>query len=74
MVLESTLVPIPSETIIPPAAYLAHTQGEFSLTGIVLAGAANPSEVGLIEVIKHLARLRRGMQRTDPADVARDER
>jgi membrane protein DedA with SNARE-associated domain len=31
-------VPIPSEVIIPPAAYLAHTQGQFSLPGIVLAG------------------------------------
>ena len=40
MALESTVVPIPSETIIPPAAYLARTQGEFSFTGIVLAGAA----------------------------------
>jgi membrane protein DedA with SNARE-associated domain len=40
MALESTLVPIPSEVIIPPAAYLAHTQGQFSLSGIVLAGAA----------------------------------
>jgi membrane protein DedA with SNARE-associated domain len=40
MVLESTLVPIPSEVIIPPAAYLAHTQGQFSLPGIVLAGTA----------------------------------
>jgi membrane protein DedA with SNARE-associated domain len=38
MVLESTLVPIPSEVIIPPAAYLAHTQGEFSFLGVVLAG------------------------------------
>jgi membrane protein DedA with SNARE-associated domain len=38
MALESTLVPIPSETIIPPAAYLARTQGEFSFVGIVLAG------------------------------------
>ena len=38
MALESTLVPIPSEVIIPPAAYLAHTQGEFSLVGVVLAG------------------------------------
>jgi membrane protein DedA with SNARE-associated domain len=37
MALESTFVPIPSEIIIPPAAYLAHTQGQFSLTGIVLA-------------------------------------
>jgi membrane protein DedA with SNARE-associated domain len=40
MALESTLVPIPSEVIIPPAAYLAHTQGEFSFVGVVLAGTA----------------------------------
>jgi membrane protein DedA with SNARE-associated domain len=40
MALESTFVPIPSETIIPPAAYLAHTQGNLSLVGIVLAGTA----------------------------------
>jgi membrane protein DedA with SNARE-associated domain len=38
MALESTLVPIPSEVIIPPAAYLAHTRGEFSFVGVVLAG------------------------------------
>ncbi len=38
MALESTLVPIPSEVIIPPAAYLAHTQGQLSALGIVLAG------------------------------------
>jgi membrane protein DedA with SNARE-associated domain len=38
MALESTIVPIPSEVIIPPAAYLAHTQGQFSFIGIVLAG------------------------------------
>ena len=40
MALESTFVPIPSEVIIPPAAYLAHTQGQMSLAGIVLAGTA----------------------------------
>jgi membrane protein DedA with SNARE-associated domain len=40
MALESTLVPIPSETIIPPAAYLAHTRGDLSLIGVVLAGTA----------------------------------
>ena len=40
MALESTFVPIPSETIIPPAAYLAHTQGRLSLIGVVLAGTA----------------------------------
>lgn len=38
MALESTLVPIPSETIIPPAAYLAHTRGNLTLLGVVLAG------------------------------------
>jgi membrane protein DedA with SNARE-associated domain len=38
MALESTLVPIPSEVIIPPAAYLAHTQGQFSFLGVVIAG------------------------------------
>lgn len=40
MTLESTLVPIPSEVIIPPAAYLAHTQGQLSIAGVVLAGTA----------------------------------
>jgi len=40
MALESTLVPIPSEVIIPPAAYIAHTQGQFSLIGVILAGTA----------------------------------
>ncbi|MEP6548132.1 MAG: DedA family protein [Gammaproteobacteria bacterium] len=40
MALESTFVPIPSEVIIPPAAYLAHTRGEFSFIGVVLAGTA----------------------------------
>jgi membrane protein DedA with SNARE-associated domain len=40
MALESTVVPIPSEVIIPPAAYLAHTRGEFSFLGVVLAGTA----------------------------------
>ena len=38
MALESTFVPIPSEVIIPPAAYLAHTEGQLSLLGIILAG------------------------------------
>jgi membrane protein DedA with SNARE-associated domain len=40
MALESTFVPIPSEAIIPPAAYLAHTEGRMSLLGIILAGTA----------------------------------
>lgn len=37
MALESTIVPIPSEIVMPPAAYWA-AQGQFSMTGIVLAG------------------------------------
>jgi membrane protein DedA with SNARE-associated domain len=40
MALESTIVPIPSEVIVPPAAYLAHTQGQLSFGGVVLAGTA----------------------------------
>jgi len=40
MALESTLLPLPSEIIIPPAAYLAQQQGGFSVIGIVLAGTA----------------------------------
>ena len=40
MAVESSLVPLPSEVVIPPAAHLAHT-GQIPLTlwGIVLAGA-----------------------------------
>jgi membrane protein DedA with SNARE-associated domain len=39
MALESTVVPIPSEIVIPPAAYWA-TQGHYSMGGVVLAGTA----------------------------------
>jgi membrane protein DedA with SNARE-associated domain len=38
MAVESSIVPLPSEFIIPPAAHLAHSQGRFSMTGIVIAG------------------------------------
>jgi len=55
MALESTLVPIPSEVIIPPAAYLAHTQGQLSFLGVVLAGTAG-SWVGA-SIMYWLARL-----------------
>jgi len=37
MAIESSIVPLPSEVVIPPAAHLAHTQGTFSMTGIVIA-------------------------------------
>lgn len=39
MAIESSIVPLPSELVIPPAAHLAYTQGKLSLTGIVIAGA-----------------------------------
>src|SRR5260221_10442998 len=39
MALESSVVPLPSEVVIPPAAHLAVTSGRMSLTGIVAAGA-----------------------------------
>lgn len=38
MAMESTIVPIPSEVIIPPAAHLAYTQGKMSVAGVVIAG------------------------------------
>jgi membrane protein DedA with SNARE-associated domain len=37
MALESTVVPIPSEIVMPPAAYWA-AQGRMSLPGVILAG------------------------------------
>jgi membrane protein DedA with SNARE-associated domain len=38
MALESSLVPLPSEVVIPPAAHVAYTRGGMTLTGIVIAG------------------------------------
>src|SRR5216110_3405523 len=39
MAVESSILPLPSEVVIPPAAHLAHTrQIPLSLWGIVLAG------------------------------------
>ncbi len=39
MAIESSIVPLPSELVIPPAAHLAYTQGRFSMVGIVIASA-----------------------------------
>jgi membrane protein DedA with SNARE-associated domain len=38
MAIESSIVPLPSELVIPPAAHLAYATGRFSMVGIVLAG------------------------------------
>ena len=40
MMLESTVFPLPSELVIPPAAHLAASRGQLSVVGIVLAGTA----------------------------------
>ena len=37
MAMESSIIPIPSEIVIPPAAYWA-SQGRYSMAGVVLAG------------------------------------
>jgi membrane protein DedA with SNARE-associated domain len=39
MAVESSIVPLPSELVIPPAAHLAVTTGRMSLGGIVVASA-----------------------------------
>jgi membrane protein DedA with SNARE-associated domain len=39
MAMESSILPVPSEVVIPPAAYWA-AQGHFSFWGVVLAGTA----------------------------------
>ena len=39
MAMESSIVPLPSEVVIPPAAHLAHThQANLSISGIIIAG------------------------------------
>lgn len=38
MAIESSILPLPSELVIPPAAVLAHQKGTFSMVGIVIAG------------------------------------
>jgi membrane protein DedA with SNARE-associated domain len=38
MAMESSIIPLPSEVVIPPAAYLAHTRGSMTLAGVVIAG------------------------------------
>jgi membrane protein DedA with SNARE-associated domain len=35
--MESSIIPIPSEVVVPPAAYLAYTQGTLTLPGVVIA-------------------------------------
>jgi membrane protein DedA with SNARE-associated domain len=39
MAIESSVVPLPSELVIPFAAHLAYTQGKMSVVGVIVAGA-----------------------------------
>ncbi|MEN9661519.1 MAG: hypothetical protein RL324_468 [Verrucomicrobiota bacterium] len=38
MAMESSIIPLPSEAIIPPAVIVAQTTGKMSLAGIIIAG------------------------------------
>mgnify|MGYP001240365891 FL=1 len=38
MAMESSIIPLPSELVIPPAAHIAYTTGSMSLAGVVVAG------------------------------------
>ena len=38
MAMESSIFPVPSEVVIPPAAILAASHGQMSLVGVILAG------------------------------------
>lgn len=38
MAMESSIIPLPSEFVIPPAAHVAHVKGNMTLTGVVIAG------------------------------------
>jgi membrane protein DedA with SNARE-associated domain len=38
MAMESSILPLPSEVVIPPAAHLAQSQGKLSVIGIIIAG------------------------------------
>ena len=38
MAMESSIFPVPSEVVIPPAAILAASTGKMSLVGVILAG------------------------------------
>ncbi len=37
MAMESSVIPIPAEVVVPQAAYLAHTQGHMSPVGVLIA-------------------------------------
>ena len=38
MAIESSVFPLPSEVVIPPAAHIAYTTGKFSMVWIIVAG------------------------------------
>ncbi|MEO6871420.1 MAG: DedA family protein [Chthoniobacterales bacterium] len=46
MALESSIIPIPSEIVIPPAAFLA-ARGDLNMAGVILAGTAG-SYIGAV--------------------------
>lgn len=65
MAIESSIVPLPSELIIPPAAHLAHTKGTFSMAGLVIAGALG-SWIGAASLARCFLRNARSDGRVSP--------
>src|SRR4029077_5988002 len=45
MAMESSIFPVPSEIVIPPAAFLA-TEGKLSMFGVIAAGTIGSSRCG----------------------------
>ena len=81
MAMESSILPLPSELVIPPAAHLAHTRGNLSMIGIITAGtfgswlgaerwATRFGAMGvfisrLLPVVRHLIGIPAGVVRMD---------
>lgn len=55
MAVESSIAPLPSELVIPPAAHLAYAEGRFSMFGIFAAR--------LLPVVRHLIGIPAGVVR-----------
>src|SRR5207244_13329904 len=53
MAMESSIFPVPSEIVIPPAAFLA-AQGKLSFGGVVLAGTRSEEHTSELQSPDHL--------------------
>jgi phosphatidylglycerophosphatase A len=70
MAMESTIFPLPSEAIIPPAMIVAQRTGTMTATGIVVAGAAIiVLVIGILSCSEHV----RETGNPDPSECVIDE-